>query len=69
MKDYAVKHNDCRLCIYGRKPRLWERIVKKWTLTEYAAVCTSESNDMAGRYPITHYDNQWLPCRMYAKKG
>ena len=69
MKDYAVKHNDCRLCVYGRKPRLWERIVKKWTLAEYAVVCTSEGADMAGCYPVDHYVNQRLPCRLFVKKG
>ena len=68
MNDYIVKHNDCRVCRYGRKPRLWERIVKKWTPDWVAAVCTAPGSMYDGSAAIDHGENEHLPCRLYVRR-
>jgi len=65
---YFVQHNDCRLCLYGRKPNLWERLVKKYTPDWRAAVCTSPKAIVSGCYPIDHGENEHLPCRLYKER-
>lgn len=70
MRGYTCQYNDCRLCLYGRKPTLTEYFIKKWTQDWCAAVCTAPDADLPGHspYPIDHGENEHLPCRLYKER-
>lgn len=64
-RDYVARHNDCRKCQHLRKPTLTEYFINRYEKSWCVGVCTAPGAINNGECPVSHDENQNLPCSMY----